>query len=189
MTVTGSGPPGTRGPDPGRNVNNPFTMDLKLMADEVAESYRRAGFQTWTQEFFYPTDRVVMSGSPSQPSRQQIRFESDAFFCYLGNLCDIRTAGNFLGYAPTIGVQVQDADSGYFFSDMNFQQIPAQLHSGMPGTPWQFAYPYIFPPGGRATVTLRTLNTGTLGTIIFTLWGIKVYTRPYSRDVRQPDHW
>lgn len=176
-------------PSRGKETMHPGTMDLKLMADDVAEAYSRAGFDAWTAEFFYPTPRTVLSGTPSQVSRLPILFESDSFFCFLGTLIDIRDSNGVIGYRPAIGMQIQDMDSGYFFSDMLAGPIPAQLHSGMPGTPYQLDYPYVFPPGGRATVTLMTLDTAHLGTVIVTLWGLKIFTRPYSRDVHLPDHW
>ncbi len=167
------------------------TADLKLMADDVLCAFRGKGYRVWADEFFYNTERIVMPGNTT-PQPQTIRFDPDSYFIHLANLISIRNAAGVEGFRPTVGFQLRDADSGYIFSDPGLGPIPAQLQCGSNTEPYLLAAPYLWPPGGRAVVTLLTLNTGQLGTVIVTLWGLKMFTRPYTKErpekIGYPEH-
>ena len=169
-------------------MQQPYSLDLKLMADDVICAYRRKGFQAWTYEYRYPTNRVVMPGSAAQLRPEPISFLPDCLFIWLGTFITIRNSNGVEGFRPTIGVQLKDADSGYVFSSIAFGQIPAQLQAGSAGDPYILPCPYLFRPAGRAVVTFQTLNTAVLGTVQLDLWGVALYTKPFTRDLLFPEH-
>jgi hypothetical protein len=162
--------------------------DLKTMGDDVALAYRRKGWKVWTQDFMYPTRRVVMPGDARQTRPEPILFQPDSIFCWLATEVTIANAANAIGYRPTVGFRIFDTSSSYKFSQQEFGELPAQLHSGQGGSQFLLSFPYLFRPGGRAQVVFRTLNTAALGTILLTLWGLKIYTRPFTRDLLYPEH-
>jgi hypothetical protein len=159
---------------------NPGTTDLLIMADDMLSWWRQKGYNVWCREFMYCAPLVVLPGDASLRP-QQIRFDPDSYFVHLANLISIRNANGVEGFRPTVGFQLQDADSGYFFSDPNLGTIPAQLQCGSSTEAYLLACPYLWTPGSRAVVTLRTLNTAALGTVIVSLWGLKMFTRPYVK--------
>lgn len=151
------------------------------MADDAILAFRSKGYRVWTQDFRYNTASVVMPGNTT-PQPQQINISGDSYFIHLGNLISIRNANGVEGFRPTVGFQLKDADSGYLFHDLQFPVIPAQLQCGSNTEPFLLAAPYVWTPGSRAVVTLMTLNTAQLGTVIFTLWGLKLWTRPFTNQ-------
>src|SRR3989304_3333902 len=157
------------------------------MADDVQLAYRRQGFNVWAAEFRYPTDRVVPPGTPDARP-QQINFAPDSIFVWLGTLISIRNAAGVETFRSTVGVQIRDADSGYQFSAPQLQEIPAGLTCGSPSEPFILPCPYLWPPGGRCQVGLRTLNTAQLGTALLELYGFKMFTQPFTRRLHYPDH-
>jgi hypothetical protein len=168
-------------------MHQDFSLDLKLMADDVILEYRRQGFHVWSEEFRYPTDRTVLPGTPDRRPLQ-IPVQPDAFFVHLATLASVVNANGVQTYRSTVGVQIIDLDSSYFYSSMRFQEIPAQLQTGSTAEPFILGCPYIFAPGSRIGVNLRTLNTAQLGTVIVDLYGFKMFTRPFTKHIYFPDH-
>jgi hypothetical protein len=157
------------------------TIDCRIMADGICLAFRGKGYTVWSEEFFYSTPFVTMPGDGT-PQPQQIRFDPDSYFVQIGTFISIRNEHGIEGFAPTVGVLLKDADTGYFFSDDRFSPIPAQHQAGSGTEPYLLPVPYVWKPGGRASIVFRTLNTGLLGTVQVSLWGVKLFTRPYTDD-------
>lgn len=168
-------------------MHQDFSLDLKLMADDVQLAYRRQGFNVWASDFRYVTERVILPGT-ADLRPQQLMFQPDSIFVWLATQISIRNAAGVETFRSTVGVQIQDADSGYFFSSPQTGPIPAQLVCGSTAEPFILPCPYLWPPGGRASVVLRTLNTAQLGTVILELYGFKMFTAPFTRRLYYPDH-
>ena len=158
------------------------SVDMRVMADDVQMAFRAKGFRVWADEFVYATDRIAMPGDATLQPRV-IRFDPDSYFVHLANAVSIRNAAGVEGFAPTIGIQIRDADCGFCFSDDQAGPIPAQLQAGSASQPYILAAPYVWQPGGRALVTFRTLNIGaSRATIQLCLWGLKLFTRPFTKQ-------
>jgi hypothetical protein len=168
-------------------MHQDYSLDLKLMADDVLLAYRRQGFKAYSEEFRYPTDRVVMPGTPDARP-QQINFQPDSIFVQLATIISIANAAGVMTFTSTVGLQIRDADTGYQFNAPVGIEIPAQLIAGSSAEPFILPCPYLWRPGGRCQVGLRTLNTAQLGTVIVDLYGFKLYTQPFTRQLYYPEH-
>lgn len=169
-------------------MHQDYSLDLKLMADDVLLAYRRQGFNAYAEEFRYPTNRVILPGAPGAFQPQQINFQPDSIFVWLATLMSDENANDVMTFRSTVGLQIRDADTGYQFSAPVNQEIPAQLIAGSCAEPFILPCPYLWPPGGRCLIGLRTLNVAQLGTVIVDLYGFKLYTQPFTRKLYYPDH-
>ncbi len=167
--------------------------DVKLMADDTARAYRRAGFQVHTSPFRYcfplaTVERDLALDPKSGPDlRLSIDTDRDSIFVWLSTSVSFRDMDD----APQgteewfemVPLNLEDATSGYRLVGPD-RTLPHQAVAGTDGAPFVLGFPWVVPPGGRLTATFRRTRNGFA---MLELQGVKLFTTPYTRRVIVPD--
>ena len=164
-------------------------LDMKLMADDTARAYRRAGFQVHTSPFRYsfPPADVTNAGIDDQPVTTETG--RDSIFVWLSTSVSFRDldhgpGGILESWFAGFSLQLTDEASGYRLVGPD-RLLPHQALAGQDGAPFVLGFPYVLPPGSRITATFR--GSGEPGTARLSLDGIKLFTTPYTLRRILPD--
>lgn len=161
-----------------------YTIDAKLMIDDTARAYRRAGFEVHTAAFQY-------TFPVAEPAGQNIdvpvvtETDRDSIFVWVATsafLFDQSLPSHrwFAGQS----LQIIHLDTGYQLVGPD-RVLPHQMLAGVDGAEFVLGFPYVFPPGSRIQAIWR--DSGDESQIFTTLHGVKLYTQPYTRTVLLPD--
>jgi hypothetical protein len=160
------------------------TIDVKLMADDVARAYRRAGFKVHTSPFCYS---FPMADNAGQNVDVPVVTETDrdSIFVWLSTSVfmfdqSIPSHRWFAGQS----LQITHLDTGYKVVGPD-RVLPHQLLTGVDGADRILGFPYVFPPGSRILATFR--DAGDESEIFLSLNGVKLFTTPYTRTALLPD--
>lgn len=157
--------------------------DLKLMADDVARGYRRAGFQVFSTAFRYTSPLSTIAGINGGDT-QQISTDRDSLFVWLSTSITFFNAGGAHQWFDSFSLQIRDDTAGWELVGPD-RFLPSQIIAGEEGAAVVLGFPYIMPPGTRLSVAWR--DNGALGSARLSLNGIKLFTKPYTRRVIMPD--
>ncbi len=169
-------------------------VDVKLMADDTAQAYRRAGFKVHTQPFRYcfplaVVERDIALDPKSGPDLLlSIDTDRDAIFVWLSTSLSFRDlddapVGVFNEWLEGVPINLEDETTGYRLVGPE-RTLPHQCLAGTDGAPFVLGFPYIVPPGGRMTARFRRTRHGDA---MVELQGVKLFTTPYTRAVILPD--
>lgn len=166
--------------------------DLKLMADDVARAYRRAGFRVRTAAYDLSFGDADVTGGPTGVDAGpdvivQADTEPDAFFVWLASSISIRDEADppngEESWLEAAVLQIRDERSGWRLAGPD-RVLPHQIIAGQQGAPAILGFPYIFPPGSTVTVLFGNHRDTHLR---LTLHGIKLFTEPYTERLILPD--
>lgn len=158
-------------------------IDLKLMADDAARAYRRAGFQVFSTQFRYTAPLSTIGGANAGDT-QQIATDRDSLFVWLSTSVAFFTGGGAHAWFDQFSIQIRDDTAGWELVGPD-RFLPAQIVAGEEGAAAVLGFPYIMPPGTRLSVGWR--DNGATGSARLSLNGIKLFTTPYTRRVIMPD--
>lgn len=169
------------------------TIDLKLMVDDTARAYRRAGFKVNTLPFTYNfREQDIPLANTNAPS-DRLQISQEGFFIWCGlsiSLRDLDHAGALNSWYAGVSMMITDESTGYRIMTVdphtpNPPLLPHQFITGQDGAPYLFAFPYILPPGATLTCDIR--HSGEVAQAMVSLVGCHLYTKPYSTRVIIPD--
>ena len=163
------------------------TIDLKLMADDVARAYRNARFEVFTQEARYSFDPVTLTvGGATDEAFVTTQTDRDSIFAWLATAVTGTSTeqANQVDFGLGYNIQITDLSTGYGVVG------PDRLapHQGICGTgeaPHILGFPYVLGPGARITARFR--QGGHASVVRLTLIGVKLYTTPYTTRVLIPE--
>lgn len=170
-------------------VNN-FSEDLALMIDDVSAAYRRAQFKTWTLAHQYSSERfrtMVDADTVDGALVERIQIDDDSLFICAGINMSARDNDHQLDLSAFIGalLTIRLESSGYYIAGPVPQ--PFATCTGTGEALHLFGYPLVLPPGERLRFN-QWFNEDQTDSVIITLAGAKMYTRPYTRSIVLPDH-
>lgn len=160
------------------------TIDAKLMVDDTARAYRRAGFEVhtaWFQYVFPVADVAVIDGDAPVITET----DRDSMFVWVSSsLFYLDASVPSHRWFAGVSLQITHLDNGYQLVGPD-RVLPHQMLTGVDGAEYILGFPYVFAPGSRIRATFR--DAGDEGDAFLSLNGVKLYTQPYTRTVILPD--
>lgn len=166
------------------------TLDLKLMLDDTARAYHRAGFKVNTKPFTYSFPHVGPIGANTDGPAVRTQISQEAVFVVLAISAAIQDVDHQGGgifpmdFDAGVSIQITDDVSGYRFLSRD-RVMPHQFMTGADGAPFILGFPYVLPPGG--SLTLNSRHSGESFSLDVSLIGAHLYTQPYTRVVLIPE--
>jgi hypothetical protein len=169
-----------------------YTIDAKLMADDVGRAYRQRGFATKSFQHTFSFPRLSPATLNTRAT-STITLDSDALFVCVGLVASKRQGGFHTAVAG-LGLKLVDLAGNYSFAGA--EPLPSEAFTGSAESPYIFGFPYVFAPNARVKADVIHLSGSGLSAaptttaVLFdlALIGVKLYTTPYTRDVFQPEH-
>lgn len=168
------------------------TIDAKLMIDDVARAYRAAGFKSVnTVAYTYSFPRLAPAVLNAQ-ANNTIQLDQDAVFVWIGTMASKRQGGFHTSVAG-LSLKITDLEGTYSLAGPD--PMPSEAFTGSAESPYIFAFPYVNPPGARFRVDVVHLSGSGFSAnpdttpVLFdlSLFGCKLFTVPYTRDVILPE--
>ncbi len=169
-----------------------YTMDLKLMADDVALAYRRANFKVKTTTFFYSFPQIAAAALNTR-AFQTLAIDTDSLFVVLA-INHRKQHDIFMRASAGCGLKITDLQNSYTFGEVTL--VPSESIAGSGEAPSVLPFPYILAPGSRVRADIIHLagNPNPVAapdakvvTVSLTLVGIKLITAPFTRTVIIPE--
>lgn len=169
-----------------------YTLDAKLMIDDVARGYRARQFRVKTEQATFSFPRLSPALLNDRASAT-IQLDQDAIFVCAG-LVSSKRQGGFHTSIAGLGLKLTDLAGQYNFAGPD--PLPSESFTGSAESPYFFGFPYIFAPGARVKADVIHLSGSGLSAaptttaVLFdlALIGVKMWTTPYTKDVIQPEH-
>ncbi len=170
-------------------------MDTKLMADDVALAYRRAGFKVRTHPYFLTFPDIVLA-TLNTKAFAQVSTDTDSLFVML-QINHRKQYGLFPVAEAGCGMKITDLQNSYTFGEQDL--VPSESIAGSGEAPSILAFPYTLAPGSRLraeAIHLAGHNPGgtvfpnpdtTSITVTVTIVGVKLVTWPFTRQILMPE--
>ncbi len=166
-----------------------YTIDLKLMGDDVALAYRRAGFKVKTHTFFYNFPQLTAVNLNDRASTL-LSIDQDSLYVVLALSHYKRQADTRLTALLGCGLKITDLQNSYTFGDVDL--VPSEAIAGSGEAPSILPFPYILVPGSKVRAEIVNLNGATVFAgfkvdLFLCLIGLKLITTPFTKQIIMPE--